>query len=185
MTSGNEEDGGENDIELEYENSSVALKLKKLRDKLNECQKQKDEYLAGWQRTKADFINARKDNEKKRKEFEKMADASLFGDLLLIADGFEMAFKDDAWQKLDKTWQDGIKYLYNQFINVFKEHNLEPIKALGKKFNPEEHNAVGEVEVVDEKKDGIVVEELRKGYKLYDKVLRPAQVKVGRLQITN
>jgi molecular chaperone GrpE len=61
-----------------------------------------------------------------------------------------------------------------------KEHNLEQINAEGQKFNPEEHEAVEEIEVDDESKDGIVIESSRCGYRINDKIIRPAQVKVGK-----
>ncbi|NOY35779.1 MAG: nucleotide exchange factor GrpE [bacterium] len=168
------------DIVFEEEGASAGFELKKLREKLKECQRQKDEYLAGWQRAKADLVNARNEEEKRSEEFRKYAELSLIEDILPVVDGFENAFKEESWKKVDKAWQNGIKYLYNQFISVLKEHNLEPIDAVGKKFNPEEHEAFAEVSVDDEKDDGIVIEELRKGYKMRGKVVRPAQVKVGK-----
>ncbi len=168
------------DIVFEEENDSSDLKLKELREKLKECQKQKDEYLTGWQRAKADFVNARKDDEKRGEEFKKFAEARLIVDILPILEGFESAFSDENWEKLDSDWQDGIKSLYKHFINVLKGHRVGPIEAKGKKFNPEEHEAVAEIEVKDEKDDNVVMEEVRKGYKMEDKILRPAQVKIGK-----
>ncbi len=170
----------QDDVFFEEENGSVAFELKKMRDKLKECQRQKDEYLVGWQRAKADFINARKDWERQLDDFKKYAEYPLVEDLLPVVDGFENAFKDEGWQKVDKTWQNGIKYLHNQFISVLKEHGLEPIEAVGKEFDPREHEAVAELEVKKEEDDGIVMEEYRKGYKLKEKVIRPSQVKVGK-----
>jgi len=168
------------DIVFEEEGASAGFELKKLREKLKECQRQKDEYLAGWQRAKADLVNARNEERKRNEEFRKYAELSLIEDILPVADGFEKAFKEESWKKVDKAWRNGIKYLYNQLMGVLKEHNLEPIDAVGKRFSPEEHEAFAEVPVGDERDDGIVVEELRKGYKMRGKVVRPAQVKVGK-----
>ncbi len=170
----------QDDIVFEEEGSSASFELKKLREKLRECQRRKDEYLAGWQRAKADLVNARNEEKKRSEEFRKRAELSLIEDILPVADNFEKAFKEESWKKIDKAWRDGIKYLYSQFIGVLKEHNLEPIDAVGKKFNPKEHEAFTEVSVDDEKDDGIVIEELRKGYKMRGEVVRPAQVKVGK-----
>ena len=100
----------QDDIVFEEEGVPAGLELKKLREKLRECQKQKEEYLTGWQRARAELVNARKEDEKHKDEFKKFAAASLIDDLLSIADSFEMAFKDKGWQKLDKTWRDGINY---------------------------------------------------------------------------
>ncbi len=168
------------EIFFEEEGGSAVSELKKMREKLKECQKQKEEYLTGWQRAKADFINARNEEEKRREEFKNFAETSLVLDILPIADSFEKAFSDKSWDSLDKTWQAGIKSLYGQLMNVLKEHSLEFIKSEGEKFNPQEHESVGEAEVDGEAEDGTVVREVRKGYKMKGKVLRPAQVEVGK-----
>ncbi len=170
----------EDDIVLEDENSFSDLELKKLREKLKKCVKEKEEYLTGWQRAKADFINARKEDEKSRGEFKKFAEMSLVMDILPIADSFETAFSDPNWNTLDRTWQTGIKSLYGQLLNVLKEHSLSLIETEGKKFNPQEHESVREVELDDKEKDGMVIREARKGYKMKDRILRPAQVEVGK-----
>lgn len=168
------------EIFFEEEGGSAVSELKKMREKLKECQKSKEEYLIGWQRAKADFINARKEEDKRRREFKNFAELSLVLDILPVADSFETAFSDKGWKNLDKTWQGGIKSLYSQLMNVLKEHSLEFIKAEGEKFNPQEHESVGESEVADEEKDGTVVREVRRGYKMKGKVLRPSQVEVGK-----
>lgn len=180
MTKG--KDAQEEDIVIEDENSSPDLELKKLREKLKRCIREKEEYLAGWQRAKADFINARKDEKEQRIEFVKFAEEYLIRDLLAVADGFERIFSEKSWEKLDKAWQDGVRYLYNQFISILKEHNVELIKAEGKEFNPEEHESIGEVEVDEETKEDLVIEEVQKGYKIHNKVIRPVRVKVGKFK---
>jgi molecular chaperone GrpE len=158
----------------------AEAKIKKLKEKLKQCEKEKGEYLDGWQRTKAELVNARKEDEKRMADFVKYAEQSLLNELLPLADNFERAFSEQSWKDVDKTWQDGIKYLYDQLIKILKEHNLEQINAEGQKFNPEEHEAVEEIEVDDESKDGIVIESSRCGYRINDKIIRPAQVKVGK-----
>ena len=72
--------------------------------------------------------------------------------------------------------------MHGQLMGVLREHSAEPMRAEGEKFNPEEHEAVGEREVGDPEKDGTVVAEARKGYRMKGKVLRPAQVIVGRYE---
>lgn len=176
-----DDDNGE-EIVIEDENTSLDLNLKKLREKLKKCLAEKDEYLAGWQRAKADFINARKEEEERRAELIKFFGVAIIKDILPVLDSFDVAFKDENWQKLDKTWQDGIKLLYNQLLDILKKHNVEQIDSEGKKFNPEEHESVGEIDIDDKKKDGAVIEEIRRGYKIYDKILRPAQVKIGKFK---
>lgn len=174
------EEGNEEEIIVEDENLSVDLNLKKLREKLKKCMIEKDEYLAGWQRAKADFINARNEEKEKRVELLKFANVEIIAEILLVLDSFDLAMKSDNWQKLDKNWQEGIKLLYNQLSESLKKHNLVEIQAVGNAFNPEDHESVGELETINKKEDGLVLEEIRKGYKLEGKTIRPAHVKVGK-----
>lgn len=168
------------DIVIEEDDTSSASDIKKLKEKLKKYKKERGEYLDGWQRAKSDFINSRKEQEKRMDDFKKFAEESLIYDLFPVIDSFEMAFNDEGWKGVDKTWQDGIKYLYNQFISVLENHNVEQLESLGKKFDPREHESLGEIESKDKKEDGIVLEYIRKGYKINGKVLRAAQVKVGK-----
>ncbi|OGF82514.1 nucleotide exchange factor GrpE [Candidatus Giovannonibacteria bacterium RIFCSPLOWO2_01_FULL_46_13] len=164
----------EKEIELEeevIEEEGLQDKIKKMREELKVCRKEKEEYLSGWQRAKADFINARKDEEKAKEIFVKFAEAGLLNEILAIADSLDMAMKHKA--------ADGTKEIYDQLKDVLKKHGVTPIEAIGKKFNPAEHEAIKEEEVDSQEKDNAVVEELQRGWYLHDKVLRPSKVKVG------
>ncbi len=166
--------------EKEEEGASLAEKIKKLKEELKQCRKEKSEYLAGWQRTRADFINARKEEEKEREDFIKFAESRLLEELLILSDSFDSVLKNqELMAKLDKDWQGGIKNIYSQLTKIFKDRNVSVIEALGKPFNPEEHEAIENVLVKEETKNQIVIEEISAGYKLYERVLRPAKVKVG------
>src|SRR5581483_10539477 len=80
--------------------------LKKLREKLKKCVEEKQEYLDGWQRERAQLANLRKQEEKERKEFIKFANENLLSDLLPVLDSFHMAFANkEAWEKVDKNWR--------------------------------------------------------------------------------
>jgi len=153
--------------------------VKRLRERLKKCEQDKKEYLDGWQRAKADLINARKEDEKKMNEFRKFSNAMLLEDIMQTMDSFDRAFAGESWEKVDKVWRDGIIFLYNQLLATLKSYGVEMVESTGKKFFTAEHEAVGEVDVEDEKQDGIVIEELRKGYKIHNKIIRPAQVRVG------
>ena len=153
------------------EEEGLGEKIKKLREELKACRKEKDEYLAGWQRAKADFINARKDEEKAREAFVKFAEAGVLNEMLTIADSLEMAMKHEA--------ADGAKKIYGQLLEILKRHGVVPIEAAGKKFNPAEHEAIDKVEVGEEAEDNTVIEELQRGWYMHDRVLRPAKIKVG------
>ncbi len=153
----------------EEDSGSFEKKLKKIKDKLKFCEKERAEYLAGWQRAKADLINYKKEQEQKNSAFFKFANENLIIEILLVLDSFEQALK----HKKDE----GTLQLYNQLKNILKNQGLEEIESKGKKFDPEFHEAVEEVKG---KKQGIIVEEIQKGYKLNGKVIRPSKVKVGK-----
>ena len=168
----------EEDITIEEE--STPDLVKKLREDLKKCNAEKADYLAGWQRAKADFVNARREEEERRADVSGFVEVKIISDFLPVLDSLEIATKDKNWQTLDKTWQDGIKCLHKQFVEVLKGYNIEEIKAVSERFDPAKHEAVGEVNTGDEKEDGMVVEEIRKGYKLGNKIIRVTQVKINK-----
>src|SRR3989344_8705428 len=176
----------ENDIEIipaqsddieageEGDESGFKNRLKKVKDELKSCRKEKEEYLAGWQRAKADFINARKDEEKRMEEFAKFANKNILMDFLQVADSVDMALRH--------TQDEGVKQIKGQFAEILKRNGAEEIdSSTGNKFNPQEHEAIEDVGVETESEDGVIIEELQKGYKLFNRALRAAKVKVGKL----
>lgn len=157
-------------------------KIEKLKDELERCRKEKEEYLKGWQKEKADFINFRKDEEKFRSEFMKFAEKNFLYEILAVVDNFELAFKNDKNEKLvfqNNSFTEGIKNIYANLKEILKNHGVAEMTAAGKKFDPLEHEALEKAATFDEKQDWTILEEIQKGYKIYDQVLRPARVKVG------
>jgi molecular chaperone GrpE len=168
------------DIVLEEEREGTSPNIspdlvKKLRERLKKCEAEKQDYLAGWQRAKADFINARKDEEASRREFMKFSEKNLIFDLLDLADSF------DAMQKHGEL-SAGAENIHRQLLNVLKSRGVEVIKALGEKFNPEEHESLGEIKVDKSEDENKIIEEIRKGYKMHNKIIRPSQVKIGKYE---
>lgn len=172
-------DKHKNDEELEvvetgdgedFETRDMAAALKKVKDELKECRKKAEEYLDGWQRAKADFINRRKDEEKERAAMAKYANEKLARDVLNVLDSLGMAVK---------AGDSGIVSIHRQLAQILKGYGVEEMTSIGARFNPEEHEAMLEEPVNDESKDGVVIEELQKGYRMQDKVIRAAKVKVG------
>lgn len=135
-----------------------------------------EDYLSNWQRTQADFINYKRRTEQDRGEFAKMANAAIILSMLPILDDMERAL-DNVTEKLrGMTWVDGIELIYRKLKATMEGHGLSEIKAVGETFDPNYHEAVMEIDG----EEGKVIEEIQKGYKLYDRVLRPTMVKVGR-----
>jgi molecular chaperone GrpE len=168
---------------------------KNLKKKLEECEKVKNEYLAGWQRERADFLNYKKGELERVGELIKYADTGLILKFLSILDSFELASKKISEELKNNEDVKGLLQIKSQIKDVLKSRGVEEIESLGKKFDP---NTQEVVEVVDPSsaratagdpssaasdaatagEAGIVIEELQKGYKIHGKILRPAKVKV-------
>ncbi|MBX7156861.1 MAG: nucleotide exchange factor GrpE [Verrucomicrobiae bacterium] len=142
-------------------------------DPIAEVDQLKDRLL----RTVADFDNYRKRAAREKEDAIKFANESLLEQLLPVLDSFELGL-EAAKENTDPIVQ-GMQLAYNQLLNVLKQVGVEPIDALGHPFDPHWHEAVShqEVETAD---DGIVLQQLRKGYKLKDRLLRPATVIVAK-----
>ncbi|OGG47859.1 nucleotide exchange factor GrpE [Candidatus Kaiserbacteria bacterium RIFCSPHIGHO2_02_FULL_50_9] len=163
--------------EEEEENPSLAVK--KLRERLKKCIEEKQEYLDGWQRTKADFVNARREEEKRLAELLKFAEVALIMDILPVLDSFDMAMSDKAaWESVSKEWRSGMESIAAQLEGVLKEHGVGLFSPLGESFSPVEHEAIDTIETSEEDKDHKVAEVFQRGYRLQGKVIRPAKVKI-------
>ena len=148
-------------------------------DKLEKCQKERDEYLAGWQRSKADFLNYKKEEVERIKELINYYQLELISEILPILDNFEKA-KDELKQtKSYKEIIDGFLMIKNQLQNFLEKQGVEEIQCLGQKFDPNFQEVVDEIEA-KLKDSATVVEIIQKGYKIKDKVIRPAKVKVSK-----
>lgn len=141
---------------------------------LEKCKKERDEYLAGWQRAKADFSNYQKDEGRRNEEFAKWALSGVISELLDILDSFELAIS----QSSNEETRMGLRLIQGQFFSALKKYGMDPISAeRGSRFNPELHEAISN-EPSDEPEDTIL-EEIQKGYLLHKRVLRPSKVKVS------
>lgn len=132
-----------------------------------------DKYL----RAHAEFENIRKRLEKEKTDFAKYANEGFVYDFLPIADSLEMAEKYIKEAKDFKAVRDGVDMIHGQIQKFLKDIGLERIKTVGEKFDPHQHEAV-ETEESKDKEDGLIVAELKPGYKLNSKLLRPASVKI-------
>ena len=151
--------------------------LKDLKQELEDYKKQSEENLAGWQRTKADFLNYKKDQEKYLDEFRKYASEDVIMKLLPTTDNFELATKHLPKELENSDWVKGIVCIKNQFDNFLKEAGVEEIKAIGEKFDPNLFESVGEEK--SDQEEGIIISEIQKGYKMFGKVVRVGKVKVA------
>lgn len=149
-------------------------------DELEKCRKQGEEYLNNWKRERADFINYKKDEAKRMEAFVGFANESLILELLDIVDDLEMAAKYEANAE-------NIKQIVKKTSELLKKYDVERIKTDGR-FNPELHEAVSATEFLEPLKQsqetapgedsGEKMEEIRAGYTMHGKVIKPARVKI-------
>ena len=151
--------------------------IEELQKELQEALKQRDEYLAGWQRARADFMNHKKEERERMQEFIKFAEEELLAELLPVIDNLELALSQV--QGKDDTLSKGFLQIAMQLKHFLKDHQVEELKAEGEKFNPEFHEAAEEVEK-EGTEPGTVVEVLQKGYTLHKKLIRPVKVRIAK-----
>jgi molecular chaperone GrpE len=125
-------------------------------------------------RLQADFDNFRKRTQRERNELFLFANESLFLEMLPIIDHFEMGFKSAEAHQTDCSVTEGFRMVYNQLLDVLKKFNVTAIDAVGEPFDPHRHEAV--LHMPSDKPPETVLEQVRRGYMLGDKLLRAAQV---------
>ncbi len=155
---------------------SEAEDMELLKQALVETREKIETNLAGWQRAQADFVNYKRRAEQERKEISKFANSVLMLNLLPVLDDLERAVNSIPPRLTKVSWVEGIRLIERKFRTSLEAQGLSQIEALGKPFDPNFHEAVRQ----GKGKDGIVVEEAQKGYRLHDRVIRPAKVVVGK-----
>lgn len=142
---------------------------------LEVLQKERDEYLEGWKRAKADFINYKKEEAERVGRSMRNVTEMIVGDLLPVLDSFELGITsatEDASKK-------GMELIRMQLEEVLRRYGVEKIKVLhGDLFNPAFHEAIGEID--SEFPEGTIAEEVVKGFMIGERVLRPTRVKVSK-----
>jgi molecular chaperone GrpE len=146
---------------------------------LAELKKQAEDNYNKFLRTQADFDNFRRRSRQEKEEFAKYASLKLIEQLLPVVDNLERALAASKDSKDYEALIKGVDMTFRQLDQVLAQEGLTPIEAVGQPFNPEFHQAIAQVES-DDHEEGVVVEQLQKGYMLKDKVLRPAMVKVNK-----
>ena len=161
------------------------LNIEELKKKLEEYEKQKCEYLTGWQREKADFLNYKREEMERVGEFLKYANEAFILKILPVLDNFEVVKRKLPENLKNDENVKGLLMIKNQILDFLKSQEVEEIKSIGEKFDPHLHEIVGEVAsseaLAKENKrieSGIIIEEIQKGYKINGRLLRPAKVKV-------
>lgn len=161
------------------ERDELVEQLENLKKQLEGEKARAEDYLRRWQRAQADFVNFKRRVEQEKSDLLRYANASLVSKLLPILDDFERAEASLPAVLHQLSWIEGVFLIRLKLWAVLQQEGLSPIEALGKDFDPMQHEAVV-VEPDVDPGQGKVVEELQRGYRLRERVIRPTLVKVGR-----
>jgi len=162
--------------EVIEEGIEQAEDIETLQQSLAEEKERAGKYLASWQRCQADFVNYKQRAEQEKSEIIEFANSALICNLLPIMDDLERAFASVPADLEESNWTEGIRLIYNKLKTSLEAQGLTEIQARGEPFDPHLHEAI----MQQDGKEGIIIEELQKGYKFKEKVIRPSLVTVGR-----
>ncbi|OHB09944.1 MAG: nucleotide exchange factor GrpE [Candidatus Zambryskibacteria bacterium RIFCSPLOWO2_12_FULL_45_14] len=157
-------------IEDDPDSTAPVEAQKKLREKLKEAEEKAKEYLDGWQRSQADFVNLRKRDEEAKVEFLKFANADLVYQLIPVLDSLELSLPHGNKE---------LEAIYRQLLSILKTNGFEEDNPTNQLFDPRKHESVGTISVEDKEQDHKILEIIQKGYILSGKIIRPAKVKIG------
>ena len=149
--------------------------IEDLKHTLAEEKEKTENYLANWQRAQADFVNYKRRSEQELEERVRFANSVLMLSFLPVLDDLERAITSVPPELAEESWVEGIRIILQKAGAELEARGLSPIQALGEAFDPNLHEAVRQ----DSGKDGVVIEEVQKGYMFHDKVIRPSRVVVG------
>ncbi|MEK7509305.1 MAG: nucleotide exchange factor GrpE [Patescibacteria group bacterium] len=168
------------DIDFEPEEElgdigALKAKLKKLKDELEEVKKDRQEYLDGWQRAKADMVNAKREVQESLSRAGTRGKEILVEELIPALDGFDLAMEGESWNTVDATWRAGIESIKAHIEGVLKAHGVEIFGKEGDMFDPNLHEAIQEV---DNGTPHTIAKVFRRGYRTKERILRPAQIAI-------
>ena len=171
--------------EIDYESESegsgelekAAARVKKLKAELAACKEERQEYLDGWQRLRADIANQKKSDGDVFIRAQGAAKESILEDLLPTLDAFDMATKGEGWESVPSGWRSGIEYVHNQFIQTLEKHGIDAFGEVGEPFDAKLHEAIEES---GDGEPGTITRVIRRGYRIGERVIRPAQVAVAK-----
>ena len=175
----NESDNSNDKEEKEEKNQEPQDEKVDLHQQLKEEQAKAAEYLDGWQRARAELANARKRWERESAQTYSNAVVDVVSKLLPAVDDFERAIEIMPDGLKEQTWADGVLLIYRKLQTILEQQGVTPIETkAGMPFDPTWHQAITH-EPDETLKEGTIIAEIQKGYKLKERIVRPALVRVS------
>jgi molecular chaperone GrpE len=157
--------------------TELLEKIEELTRELEATKASSEEHRYNWQRSAADFANYKRRTDEERATLAAFSNASLIAKLLAVLDDFDRALENVPPEAHD-AWIEGVKLVERKLRNVLESEGVTPIQAVGKPFDPNLHEAVVHEETADHP-DNHVIDEVQRGYRLHDRVIRPSLVRVA------
>ncbi len=148
-------------------------------EELSAARAEAQEYLDGWQRARAEFANYKKRVERENRESYKRVAGDILSRYLSVIDDLELALKERPQEGDAGAWAKGIELIYQKLLGLLEAEGVERIQAEGETFDPMLHEALSHEESSDHQ-DGQIIEVIRQGYRMGERVLRPALVRVAK-----
>lgn len=174
----NQNNWDSNADEVEQNNVTISeeMDFESIKKQFTTEKEKAEKYLANWQRAEADFSNYKKRAEQEKNDLINFSNSNLIFNLLPVIDDIDRALTSIPTQLEKLSWIDGIRLIHSKLLALMKSAGLTEIEALNQSFDPNFHEAVAHTAG----DDGKVIEIVQKGYKLKDRILRPAMVVVGK-----
>lgn len=150
-----------------------------LQSELEEIRSQAEEYLDGWQRARAEFANYKKRIQKEREESRSFITAEILSKYITVLDDFERALSDRPSDGASDAWAEGVDMIYRKLKTILESEGVEEFSPEGEIFDPNFHEAIG-FEESDDHDEGMIFQVIQPGYKIGERVIRPAIVRVAK-----
>ena len=174
----------EEDQTLDQEEGTLIVDEKEvdevevLKEEIAALQQQSEEYLDGWQRERAEFANYKKRTERERQQMRLDISGTIIRRYLEIVDDLERALQNKPTEGEGATWAEGIELVYRKFLTALEAEGVVLMEAANQEFDPNLHEAISQ-EPNEDFESGHVIEVVRNGYMIGERVLRPATVRVA------
>jgi len=166
-------EAGDN-LEVEVETSEIEL----LQTEIDRLRQQSQEYLDGWQRERAEFANYKKRKDKESQQLQNNISGNIIRKYLDIVDDLERALQNQPEEGEGASWAKGIELIYRKFLSALEAEGVVPMEVKGQQFDPNLHEAISQ-EPNEEFESGQIIEVLRNGYLIGERVIRPATVRIA------
>ena len=139
--------------------------------------------MTGWQKERADFANYKKDEETRKAVFSEAVRERILTRFLSVVDSFNMAMANkEVWVKVDTNWRVGVEHIYSDLLKIFEEYGVKSVGEAGESFDPNIHQSIDMVATNKKELDHKVAQVIQRGYKLGERIMRPARVNVYELK---